>query len=94
MSTKTRPRFGCGWIDGEDDEEGNLWIQISELDYRKSDEGFLAHELAVVVLRRAEEMERRFPGITANREQIAALIVAALNAANERGEIPSTIPVI
>ena len=68
-------RYGWGWIDGEDDREGDHWIQISELD----EDGNLGDELAVIMLRNAEESERKFPGITRQRERAARMIVGALN---------------
>jgi hypothetical protein len=73
---KAKLRYGWGWIDGEGpDEAGNRWIEIATLDA----EGCLEDELAVVMLRDADKMEKKYPGIKAERERIAIKIVNALN---------------
>lgn len=76
-------QYGWCWIDGEtEDEIGNRWIEIGPL----TDDGFLdGDEMAVIMLRNADESERKFPGITAQREATATHIVNALNAYSRSG---------
>lgn len=66
--------YGWGWRDGEGQDAGNLWIEIGELD----NEGCIVDELAVLMLRKAEQSEKKFPGIKNMREAQATLIVRAL----------------
>ena len=79
MVDEPMPRYGYGWVDGEDDNEGDRWIEIAELDYSDPATPVLGEEIAVIMLRDADQSERKFPGITADRERKAELIVDALN---------------
>jgi hypothetical protein len=70
------PKYGFEWVDGEDENEGDRWIQISELD----EDDCLGEEIAVIMLRDADKAEKLFRGITAHKEAAAKMIVDALNA--------------
>lgn len=74
-----KPKYGWGWIDGEDDEEGDKWIQISELDYSDPDYPSLDEEIAVIMMRNYEANNLRFPGLKEENESYAQQIVDALN---------------
>lgn len=69
-------RYGWGWIDGEDDELGNAWIQISTLD----EQSYLEEEMAVIMCRDVERVRREHPEWIAQKEAEAKIIVDALNA--------------
>lgn len=74
-----KPKYGWGWIDGEDDNEGDKWIQISELDYSDPDYPSLGEEMAVIMMRNFEASNRRWPDMMKQRESVAQQIVDALN---------------
>ena len=74
-----KPKYGWGWIDGEDDNEDDKWIQISELDYSDPDHPCLDEEIAVIMFRDYEENNLRFPGLKEEKESEAQQIVDALN---------------
>lgn len=74
-----KPKFGWGWIDGEDDNEGDKWIQISELDYSDPNHPSLGEEIATLMLRNYDENIQRFPGLKEQKEREAQMIVDALN---------------
>ena len=80
--TQDRPQYGWGWIDGEDDNAGDRWIQISELDYSQDDQvGFLMDdEIATIMLRNYADSVKKWPNMVADREAKAKRIVDALNA--------------
>ena len=74
-------RFGVAAIDGEDEEEGNLWFQIGLIEIDGEGENaveIVPDELAVVMLRDAERMERKYPGITDKQTRLANIIATAL----------------
>ena len=79
MIDEPMPKYGYGWVDGEDDDEGDRWVRIAELDYANPTIPVLGEEIAVILLRDAKDSERKFPGITTDRERKAELIVDALN---------------
>jgi hypothetical protein len=74
-----KPKYGWGWIDGEDDNEGDKWIQISELDYTDPDHPCLDEEMATIMFRNYEEYNLRFPNLKKQKESYAQQIVDALN---------------
>lgn len=67
-------RYGWGWIDGEDDDAANKWIQISPLD----EAGNLEEEMAVIMCRNFDKVQREHPEWIAEKERIANKICAAL----------------
>lgn len=75
-------RFGWGWIDGEDDNEGDKWIQISELDYSDPKHPCLSEEIATIMFRNYDVNIERFPGLKEKKENDAQMIVDALNQRN------------
>ena len=60
------------WIDGEDDNEGDSWIQISYPD---------GEEMAVVMCRDFETVKREHPEWIDQKQNAANQIVTALNRA-------------
>lgn len=58
------------WIDGEDDEAGNAWIQISDLD---------GEEYAVIMCRNVESVRADHPEWISQKENAARHICEALN---------------
>jgi len=70
-------RFGWSEIIGEDDDEGKVWFQIGLIEIQDSIE-IVPDELAVVMLRSAERMERQFPGIKQRRMSLSKVIAEAL----------------
>lgn len=67
--------FGWTWIEGEDENDGDEWIQISPL----VDGGFLGEELCVIMFRSAKVIEHKFPDLRGIKERQAELIVNSLN---------------
>jgi hypothetical protein len=78
----TKPKYGWGWINGEDDFEGKDWISIGILDYPEDDDfgkekGYLGDEITRIQFGKSQE------GLTEktirDSEQEAQHIVDALN---------------
>lgn len=76
IRAETFKTFGWGWIDGEDGEAGNEWIQISTLDHSGTPIGNLDEELAVLMLRDVEKHEH----LRKQRETLADFITNAMEA--------------
>lgn len=74
--------FGWAWIDGEDDDRGNAWIQIGSVDA----DGSLADEMAIIMCRDFESVKVQHPEWVAFKESDAQRIVDALNAAPAPGD--------
>ncbi len=66
--------YGWSWIDGEDDNEGESWIEIS----------CDGEEIAVIICRDYKTVAKEHPEWLRQKEQDARMIVDALNAYNER----------
>lgn len=75
IDAKLQEPFGWGWIDGEDENEGDKWIQIGTLDFSGHPNGCLDEEIATIMLRDAERNKKYEP----DREAKAKFIVGALN---------------
>jgi hypothetical protein len=75
IDAKLQEPFGWGWIDGEDENEGDKWIQIGTLDFSNNPNGCLEEEIATLMLRDAERNKKYEP----DREAKAKFIVSALN---------------
>ena len=71
-----RQSFGWTWIDGEDDNAGNAWIQISPLE----DGIYASDEMAIIMCRNYERVRVEHPEWIENMEFEAQTIVDALNA--------------
>ena len=69
--------YGWTWIDGEDAEAENKWIQISYPD---------GEEMATIMCRNFETVERDHPEWIAQKETAASEIVAALNFSDANAE--------
>lgn len=75
-----RPAYGWGWIDGEDDNEGDKWIQVSPLDYTDPEHPCLGEEeTCTLMVRNFTESCKRWPGIEKQTETRAQRIVDGLN---------------
>lgn len=74
-----RPTFGWGWIDGEDDEAADKWIQISILDYTDPKHPCLGEEIAVMMVRDYDQSIIKYPYLKMQREREAQLIVDSMN---------------
>jgi hypothetical protein len=61
--------YGWSWIEGEDDNEGETWIEIAHL----------GEEIAVIICRDYETVKRDHPEWIAQKERDATMIVRALN---------------
>lgn len=68
-------KYGWTWIEGEDDDTGDSWIQIGQLDK----DGHLSEEMAIIMCRDYEQVKREHPEWIENKEGDAGLIVDALN---------------
>lgn len=78
-STPQPPAWGWTWIEGEDDEAGNSWIQIGPLE--DDGDGILVQpeEVAVIMCRDFDRVKAEHPEWIAAKERDAERIVAALN---------------
>lgn len=70
-------KFAWTWIDGEDDDAGDAWIQIGPVE----DDGSLCEEMAFIMCRDFERVKVEHPEWIVNKEHDAQTIVDALNAA-------------
>lgn len=66
-----KPIYGWCWIEGEDDEQGNEWIQIHTI----SEDGYAEEEICVLMLRNVA----KWGHLKADREARAQFIVDAMN---------------
>lgn len=76
LTSIDRPAFGWGWMD---DDNIDRWIVVAKLEYDEQDNATLGEEFCTLMLRNADAMEAKFPGITAEREARARQIVDGLN---------------
>lgn len=76
LSAQRPQSFGWTWIEGEDEQEGNEWIEVGTLDHSLNPFGTLDDELAVLMLRDA----KKFSGFKPQREAAANFITSAMNA--------------
>jgi hypothetical protein len=72
-------RYGWAWIEGEDDDAGNSWIQIGPLDHTEYGT-FQSDEMAVIMCRNYERVRSDHPEWIEWKERDAQKIVDALNA--------------
>lgn len=67
-------KYGWTWIEGEDDETGNSWIQIGPLEGE-----YQSEELATIMCRNYEKVKVENPQWIEQKEKDAQRIVDALN---------------
>lgn len=71
--------WGWTWIDGEDDEAGNAWIQIGPLEDDGHGNVVQSDEVATIMCRNIEQVRAEHPERIVQKEWEARLIVNALN---------------
>ena len=71
--------WGWGWVDGEDEEEGNRWIQIGALEPSECGP-VLGEEEAIIMCRNFDRVEAEHPEWIRQKEAMATRICDALNA--------------
>jgi hypothetical protein len=72
-------KYGWTWIEGEDDDAGNSWIQIGELEVDGYSGYVMGEEMAIVMCRNFERVKYEHPEWIEQKERDAQLIVDALN---------------
>jgi hypothetical protein len=82
-------RYGWTWIEGEDDQQGDSWIEVGPLD----EHGYLSgDELAVIVCRNYEQVRAAHPEWIEAKERAALHIVSALNLHAALAEETASLP--